>query len=111
MAKINDLEGLTPNDLDYELQNGGKFVVYEYCISILILTFRRGSDIYFIRAKDSAIAKGLPYTLLSLVAGWWGFPWGPIYTIAALITNWGGGKNVTSAVLAALNQTSQSDHT
>jgi hypothetical protein len=31
--------------------------------------------------------------------GWWGFPWGPIYTIGTFITNFGGGKDVTEIVM------------
>jgi len=45
---------------------------------VVILTFLRPSDIYFIRPGENALVKGLPFTLLSLVAGW-GIPWGPIY--------------------------------
>jgi hypothetical protein len=104
MTKIVGVEGMTGPQLKAEIQNGGKFVVYQYCISILILTFRRGSDIYFIRSGESAVAKGLIYTLISLVLGWWGIPWGPIYTIGAFITNFGGGKDVTQAVLASMGQ-------
>jgi hypothetical protein len=99
---INGLEGLTAEQLGLELQRGGKFVIFQYTISVLVLTFRRGSDVYFVRAGESAAAKGLPYTLLSLVAGWWGIPWGPIFTIGSLFTNLGGGKDVTREVAAAL---------
>lgn len=104
MAKINGMEGMTGPQLKAELQNGGKFVVFQYCISIIVLTFRRSSDIYFVRGGESAVGKGLVYTLLSLVLGWWGIPWGPIYTIGAFITNFGGGKDVTAQVLASLSQ-------
>jgi hypothetical protein len=83
-------------------RSGAKFVFYQYCVSILIMTFRRPSDIYFVRAGENAVAKGLPYTLLSLVAGWWGIPWGPIYTIGSVVTNLGGGKDVTQEVLSSL---------
>lgn len=100
--KINGVEGLSPEELALELQRGGRFVIFHYTISILVLTFRRGSDIYFVRAGESAAAKGIPYTLLSLLAGWWGIPWGPIYTIGSVFTNLGGGKDVTREVAAAL---------
>ena len=99
---IKGLEGMTGEQLGLELQRGGKFVVFHYTISVLVMTFRRGSDVYFVRAGESAATKGLPYTLLSLVAGWWGIPWGPIYTIGSLFTNLGGGKDVTREVAAAL---------
>jgi hypothetical protein len=99
MAGIKNMEGMTDYDVNYELANGGKFVVFEYCISILVMTFKRSSDIHFIKSGESTTKHSIGYTLLSLVVGWWGFPWGPIYTIGSLITNLGGGKDVTAEVL------------
>ncbi len=40
--------------------------------------------------------KGIPFTLISLIAGWWGFPWGPIYNLEALICDLRGGEDVTT---------------
>ncbi|MFO0591805.1 MAG: hypothetical protein U0441_29930 [Polyangiaceae bacterium] len=102
--KIVGTEGLSGHEIAMELERGGKFVIYQYCVSILILTFKRPSDIYFIRAGESAVVKGLGYTFLTLVMGWWGIPWGPIYSIASLVTNLGGGKDVTQQILASLEQ-------
>src|SRR5256885_10175553 len=86
-------------ELDFEIQRGAKFVLFQYCISIVILTFRRPSDIYFLRQGENSVVKGLPFTLLSLVAGWWGIPWGPIYTIQSVYNNSCGGKDVTQSVV------------
>jgi len=97
------IDGMSPEELSFELQRGGKFVTYYYCISIVIMTFRRGSDIYFIRAGESAFSKGLPWTLLSLLVGWWGIPWGPIWTIQSLVVNFRGGKDVTDAVVKSFS--------
>jgi hypothetical protein len=96
--KIVGIENLSPSELNLEVQRGGKFVVYQYCVSILVMSFRRSSDIYFIKPGESAVAKGLPWTLLTLVAGWWGIPWGPIFSIQSLVTNLRGGKDVTSQI-------------
>jgi hypothetical protein len=100
--KIVGIEGMDGQQLAAELHRGARFVVYQYCISVLIVTFKRHSDIYFIRADDSAVSKGLGFSLISLLLGWWGIPWGPIYTIGSFITNFGGGKDVTQEVLASL---------
>jgi hypothetical protein len=99
---IHGIEGLDGQQLSLELERGAKFVFYQYCISIVILTFRRSSDIYFIRAGESGIGKGIGFSFISLLLGWWGIPWGPIYTIGSFITNFGGGKDVTQEVLANL---------
>lgn len=103
VAKINGIEGMSPAEITFELQRGGKFVNYSYCVSAIVITFRRGSDIYFVRSGDSRLAKGLPWTLLSLVAGWWGIPWGPIFTIQSLYVNLRGGNDVTDQVASALH--------
>jgi len=102
--KINGIQGLTGSQLDFELQRGAKFVLYQYCVSILVLTFKRPSNIYFMKSGESTLTKGLPFTLLSLVAGWWGIPWGPIYTIQAVYNNFKGGKDVTNEVVASLKR-------
>jgi len=97
-------EGTTVGQVHELVEQGGKFVIYEYAISILIMTFKRGSDLHWIAPGQSAAGPGLPYTLLTLVAGWWGFPWGPIYSFMALATNLGGGKDVTQQVLASMRK-------
>jgi hypothetical protein len=101
--KIHGLENITAEQLSQDVQDGAKFVTYQYCVSLVVVTFKRGSDIYFIRPGESAMTKGLSFTAISLLLGWWGIPWGPIYTIATLITNFGGGKNVTLEVMNALD--------
>jgi len=109
MAKIVGMEAIkSASHLQQEMQQGGKFVIYQYCISLLIITFRRSSNIYFIGRDDNAIVKGLPFTLLSLLLGWWGIPWGPIYTVQSIWVNFNGGKDVTREVAASMTSSSQS---
>lgn len=98
--KIKGIDGMMIKDVQDEVMSGGKFVIYSYCISIIVMTFRRGSDIYFIKSNESAVAKGLVWSLISMLFGWWGIPWGFIYTPAALFTNFSGGKDVTEQVMA-----------
>ncbi len=105
--KIIGTEGMSDERLNYELQRGGKFVIYQYCISIVVMTFKRGSDIYFIPSSESAVRKGLMYSAISIVFGWWGFPWGPIYTIGALFSNFSGGKDVTADLIKSLQNLQQ----
>jgi hypothetical protein len=100
--KIEGVEGMTVADVVREKQQGSRFVVYQYCISLLIVTFKRGSDIHFIKSGQSALAGGIPYTLLSLLLGWWGIPWGPIYTLQSLAVNLTGGKDVTKELVASI---------
>jgi hypothetical protein len=49
--EIVGVSGLTTSQVMSEINRGAKFVIYEYCISILIMTFKRPSDIYFVKCK------------------------------------------------------------
>ena len=97
--KIIGVEGYSPESIRGEVNRGAKLVMFTYCISIAVMTFKRPSSIYFVRAGQSRITKGLPFSLVSLLFGWWGIPWGPIYTIESLIRNFGGGLDVTDEVI------------
>ena len=97
--QVRGTEKLTAEEVEVELALGGRFVFYEYCVSIVIATMRRPSDVYFLPANDLGIVRGLPYVLLSFFFGWWGIPWGPIYTIQSLWVNFSGGRDVTKEVM------------
>jgi hypothetical protein len=108
MAKIIGLEDIkSDGELQQEFGQGGKFVMYQYCISILILTFKRSSNVYFIRHDENSVVKGLPITLLSLLLGWWGIPWGPIYTIQSIWVNLKGGRDVTQELMPSMRHVTQ----
>lgn len=98
---IKGVEGLSVGEVQDQVRQGAKFVVFGYCVSLLVITLKRSSDITFIRAGDSAVVASLPYTFLSLFLGWWGFPWGFIYTPMVLVQNLGGGTDVTHEVMAS----------
>lgn len=98
--KIVGIDGLTNDQIHQEILKGGKFGFYQYCVSLLVVTFKRSSDIYFVPAGHAVTGPRVGYSLLSLLAGWWGFPWGPIYTVQSLWTNLAGGRDVTRDVLA-----------
>lgn len=101
---IDELSKLPVSEINEHLAEGARFVRFTYVISIVVMTFKRESQFYFIRNDDTAFAKGWPYSLLSFLLGWWGIPFGPIYTIAALITNFKG-RDVTEGVIEAMNNT------
>jgi hypothetical protein len=97
--KIQGLEGMSASEIQLELQRGGKFVVYSYCISLVLVTFCRPSEIYFLPAGASRVRKGLSSSLVTALLGWWGIPWGPVYSVKALVENFKGGKDVTADFL------------
>jgi hypothetical protein len=100
MASVSALSSMTPHEIEFEIARGAKFVVFQYCVSAVVITFRRPTPVQFIKAGESAAMKSLPWTLLSLVLGWWGIPWGFIYTPQVLYKNLNGGVDVTASVLA-----------
>jgi hypothetical protein len=104
--QINGIEGMSADQIRQEVRNGGRFVIFQYVISILIMSFNRPSDIYFVRADEKSWNKGIGHTILSFFLGWWGFPWGLIYTPMAIYTNLMGGKDVTNEVLSSIGQSS-----
>jgi hypothetical protein len=38
-----------------------------------------------------SVKAGLPYSLGTLLLGWWGIPWGPVFTVQAIARNFRGG--------------------
>lgn len=102
--EIKNTEGLSVSQIRDIVQQGGKFVIFPYTVSFLIMTLRRSSAIYFIRPDENTLKYSYGYILLNLIVGWWGFPWGPIYTIGALYNHITGGKDFTETVLSELIQ-------
>jgi hypothetical protein len=92
-----------------EVQQGGRLVVFEYCVSFLVITLRRRSKPQLIRSGEDAAARGRRYSRISLLCGWWGIPWGPIWTIGSLMTNLRGGRDVTEALLGVSPPNAKAD--
>lgn len=94
---------MTMEQNENSFPNGGKYVVFYYTISIVARTFKRPSKVFYIAPNESPITKGYPYLLISLLFGWWGIPWGPIYTIQSIYKAFVG-EDVTNKVLSNLSQ-------
>lgn len=91
--------------LVYEIRNGKRLVVYQYAVSAIVVSLLRPSKIEVIGAHESRFLRGLKYSGISLIAGWWGIPAGPIFTIASIVRNCRGGIDITAAVLEVLKGT------
>src|SRR5262245_36721027 len=98
------ISNLSREQLMSDVQHGGRFVVYQYCFSVIVLTFKRPSDVYYIAPQRSAFLTGLRFSLVSLILGWWGISWGPIWTVSTIAKNCMGGVDVTGAVVAGMNR-------
>ena len=89
-------------ELEYELQRGGKLVQYTWCVSAAVVTIKHSTETYLVRVNESPYPKALQWCLLTFFAGWWGIPWGPIYTIQSLWQNLRGGTDITMEVALIL---------
>ncbi len=100
--RIKNINGLSAEDLQREVNDGGKFIYYPFTVSLIVVTFKRVSGVYLVRGKGNAVSKGWLFTLISFLFGWWGFPYGPKYTIQSIRANFKGGKDVTDEVMATV---------
>jgi hypothetical protein len=99
---VQGFDNLTPSQRADALAAGSRLVFYEYCVSLVVLTLRCPTRLHLLRAGDRGVLRGLPYALVSLLLGWWGIPWGLVYTPATVFTNLCGGHDVTEEVRAML---------
>lgn len=87
-----------------QIDAGARFVCFQCCISFLFVTVRRSSPAIFVAPGESLWRPALRYSLLSLAFGWWGIPWGPIYTLQSLWITLRGGRDVTAEMLERLEK-------
>ncbi len=73
------------------------------------MTFRRSSDILFVRSDESAFYIGFSYSLYSFLFGWWGLPWGPLFTILTIINNCNIKNDYTNSIFKEFLQEEKQD--
>jgi hypothetical protein len=78
---------------------------YELVASFLIVSFRIPSRLYVDR--DASVLTALLFALLTFVLGWWGIPWGPLYTVRALWNNLRGGTRRTVGDLLGADEAAE----
>jgi hypothetical protein len=100
---VVDFPGMTLRQLQDAVMRGARFVQFQFCVSVFILSFKRSSPIIFVPAGRSPVSKSWSYSLISLLAGWWGIPWGPFWTLTTFANNISGGKDVSRHVLQSLS--------
>ncbi|HEY4214633.1 MAG TPA: hypothetical protein VGM84_24365 [Steroidobacteraceae bacterium] len=105
--KVRGTEGMSDEAIRREIEAGARFIMFQYCISVGIMSFRRPSDIYFLRPGQSAVGKAVGFTIISVLLGWWGIPWGPIWTVQTIWTNSRGGRDLTREMMASVNRGAQ----
>jgi len=101
---VKGIENLSSEEIISEIKAGATFRIFTYCTSFIVVTYQKKSPIYFIKKDESTFSKGSEYFFISLILGWWGFPWGPIYTISSIFNILSGGENITPKIKKLLKE-------
>jgi hypothetical protein len=80
---------------------GGSIIEYQRVASCVVAS-QKSSKYVWVPPDANRVLRSLPYTLSTLLFGWWSFT-GLVWTIQALITNLGGGRDATEELLNATN--------
>lgn len=102
VIEIADGEYWSYEQLEKDIEAGGKFVHFYYVFSIIIFSFKNPSKVFYIKSDENCISKSWPFLLISLTLGWWGFPWGIVYTIQSIGKAFSG-EDVTHDVMNFLS--------
>lgn len=88
-----------PSHVIKEIEAGGRVLQFHYAYSLIYITVWGYSKPHYLAPGQGSFLRSLPYTLMTLCIGWWGIPWGPIYTLKTLFVNMSGGLDITDEVL------------
>jgi hypothetical protein len=103
LLQLRGTRSLFDEELRTQLVNGARCVRFEFCLSLLFITFRRQSPVYLTHSWQERYLRGLWFSLLAILFGPWGVPWGPLWTLWAVWVNTTGGVDCTAEVLAWLD--------
>ncbi len=95
-------EGMTLGDVELDVLKGGRFLSFTWNISVILLSYRKNTGLIYVPSHRKSGHHALGWGVFSLLFGWWGFPWGLIYTPASLWKNASGGNDHTRDILTVL---------
>ncbi len=79
---------------------GGRFITVPYVISVVVLSFKRSmGSVHYVSQGAWPMGEVFSATLITCLLGWWGFPFGLIWTFISLFHLWRGGRDVTGEIL------------
>lgn len=106
--RLANIEGITLGQLEQEVAQGAKLVTYVYTISPIAFTVRNLTGVYLVRIGEKDKHWITP-TILTGLFGWWSIPNGFINAWRSIKLNTSGGLDVTSDVMANVDETSFSN--
>lgn len=100
LAKYAPAEKKTYTSVVDQVMDGTRFVTIPFVISIVILSFQRNmGGVHEVRTGAYPIGKMVPAALITILVGFWGLPFGVIYSILTCFYLWKGGRDATLEVL------------
>jgi hypothetical protein len=111
-SKLIHLAGSRPlflEEIHSRVMAGARLVRFEICLSFLFVTIRRQSPLYLAESWQDRYLRGFCYSVLALVFGLWGVPWGLIWTPRAIWSNLTGGVDETEKALVSLEKIDKPD--
>lgn len=99
---VSGTHGMTIAQVEEDVLRGGRFLMFSWNFSVLIMSFRRASPLTYVRSDQWVGPRALLWTIPSFFVGWWGIPWGIVFTIQSFYRNSVGGHDVTSEVMQSL---------
>lgn len=101
-CRLRNIEGLSIQSIESRVDNGYRFVVYSYSVSLILANISHISPAYFL--KEEEVKKHtLKYNMLSSILGWWSLQGIP-NTLKSLKTNMKGGLDVTEDIMLNLDK-------
>lgn len=95
------------NVLRHQIDEGQKFIVFQYCISILFaITLTRYSPAILVKDETELHYYRKKYNRQALLLGLWAIPWGIIKTLDSIKVNKAGGIDVTEDIMLNLDDES-----
>ena len=91
-----DIKKLSVTELQTAIESGSRVLIFPYCISVGIMSFRRHSGPRLVGERESAFAASLPWLAITLIAGWWGIPWGIFWSLESVFFCVTGGRDITN---------------
>ena len=95
------------DELTERIDKGSRFIAMSYCVSIMFaVTLRRFSPAFLIEDNSELKKIKNKYNRLTFFLGWWGIPWGPIYSVHSLQMNNKGGIDMTEDIILNIDHDS-----
>ncbi|MBR8536870.1 hypothetical protein KDU71_14945 [Carboxylicivirga sediminis] len=102
--KLKLPQPLTIEELKYKVENGYRFKAFQYCFSPIFATYYPFSPAFLLKDGETGKPQIRKYNMISAIFGWWGVPYGPLYTIRSMRFNLKGGLDVTDDILKNITE-------